>query len=254
MRSHWSGKVWLLAAACLLALGLAQGARAENGASEAERLFNEDKFDEARAAAQAELDKDPNSENALYWLGRVAFEKGEHVPSAEYFEKLVAINPNSSDYFLWLGRAHGLRARHSNMLVKGRLAPKIRDAFVKSVELDGSNIDARKGLVQYYAEAPAFLGGDPAKAGEQADAVKKLDEVEGYVAWGNVHFQAKAWDQAQEMFEKAVAGGTEDGPAYASLGDIYRMKGQNDKAREMYNKALEYDNANVEAREGLAKL
>lgn len=254
MRSHWIRNLLRVAGVCLLALGVARGAWAENGQSEAERLFNEDKLEEARAAAQAEVDKDANSENGLYWLGRVAFEKGEHVPSAEYFEKLVSINQTSSDYYLWLGRAHGLRARHSNMLVKGRLAPKIRDAFVKSVELDGSNIDARKGLVQYYAEAPGFLGGDPVKAGEQADAVKALNEVEGNVAWGNVHFQAKAYDKAQEAFEAAVAGGTEDGPAYASLGEIYRMKGETEKAREMYNKAIEYDAANVEAKEGLAKL
>jgi tetratricopeptide (TPR) repeat protein len=139
----------------------------------------------------------PNSEEGLYWLGRVAFERKEHQQSADYFEKLVGINGNSSDYHLWLGRAHGLRARHSNMLVKGRLAPKIRDAFVRSVELDPSNIEARKGLVQYYAEAPGFLGGDTNKALEQAEAVREMNEAEGHVAFGNVYFQAKEYDKAR---------------------------------------------------------
>lgn len=243
-----------IAGACLLTFALAQGAHAENGQSELKTLFDAEKYDEARELGEKKLEANENDEDALYWLGRVAFETGQHQDSSEYFEDLVAVNGTSSDYFLWLGRAHGLRARHSNMLVKGRLAPKIRDAFEKSVELDGSNIDARKGLVQYYAEAPGFLGGDINKAFEQAEAVKGLDETEGHVAYGNVYFQQKEYEKARQSFEQAVAGGTEDGPAYASLGDIYRMNGDNAEAKKMYEKALEYDKANVEAKEGLEKL
>lgn len=254
MQRH-RNRLWItLAGACLLTFALAQGTRAENGSSRLEALFEAEKYDEARELGEKRLDANENDEDALYWLGRVAFETGEHKDSAQYFEDLVELNQSSSDYYLWLGRAHGLRARHSNMLVKGRLAPKIRDAFEKSVQLDGSNIDARKGLVQYYAEAPGFLGGDVDKAFEQAAAVMELDETEGHVSYGNVYFQQKEYENARQSFEKAVAGGTEDGPAYASLGDIYRMNGDPAEARKMYNKALEYDKGNVEAKEGLEKL
>jgi tetratricopeptide (TPR) repeat protein len=246
-------RLLVMTAALMLVAG-ARTAQAENGISEGKRLFDADQFDECRQWAENELKANPQSEEGLYWLGRVAFERKEHQQSAEYFEQLVGINGANSDYQLWLGRAHGLRARHSNMLVKGRLAPKIRDAFEKAVQLDPSNIEARKGLVQYYAEAPGFLGGDPAKALEQAAAVRDLNEAEGHVAFGNVHFQAKEYDKALIEFEAAVEKGTEDAAAHASLGDIYRMNGRKDDARRLYDRALELDSDQDEALAGLKQL
>jgi predicted Zn-dependent protease len=65
------------------------------------------------------------------------------------------------------------------METKVRLAPGIRDAYARAITLDGTNIDAREGLMQYLLQAPPPLGGDKAKAAEQATAITRVDPYRG---------------------------------------------------------------------------
>jgi len=119
--------------------------------------------------------------------------------AAVHFDAAAAGNPRSSAAFLWVGNITGHLARLGNVQVKVRLAPAIRDAYAKAITLDGSNIDAREGLMQYLLQAPPPLGGDKAKAGEQATAIAKLSAYRGLGA------------------QLAVASATNDKPAVERL-------------------------------------
>ncbi len=99
--------------------------------------------------------------------------------AAMHFDAAATGNPRSSAAFLWVGNITGQRARMGNVETKVRLAPAIRDAYAKSIALDGRNLDAREGLMQYLLEAPAPLGGDKDKAAEQAAAIAKLNVYRG---------------------------------------------------------------------------
>lgn len=217
-------------------------------------LYEADKFEECKEFFEPILKKDSENKDALYYLGRSAFDLNEYKESANYFQTLVGLDDTSSDYHLWVGRAVGLRARNSNMLVQGRLAPKIRDAFKRSAELDGTNLDARMGLLQYYIEAPGFLGGDVEKSKAEAKAIMEQSETRGNEGWGNIYFQLEEMDKAEEHFVKAIELGSEYGPAYANLGDIRRNQGKNEEAKKLYLQALEHDKSNEEAKNGLKKL
>jgi tetratricopeptide (TPR) repeat protein len=102
--------------------------------------------------------------------------------AAKFFEAATKSNPRSSAAFLWLGNSLGQQALAGNMMVKARLATKIRDAYLEAVRLDGSNLDARDGLMQYYAQAPSMMGGDTAKAREQAEIIARSNPFRGLSA------------------------------------------------------------------------
>lgn len=99
--------------------------------------------------------------------------------AAMHFDAAAKGNPRSSAAFLWVGNITGQLARVGNVQTKVRLGPAIRDAYAKAIALDGSNLDAREGLMQYLLEAPAPMGGDKTKAAEQAAAIAKLNPYRG---------------------------------------------------------------------------
>lgn len=237
-----------------IAFGMVSLAAIAADSSKGVELFEADKFEECQKFFEPILKSDPNNKDALYYLGRSTFDLNEYKDSAKYFETLVELDDSSSDYHLWLGRAVGLRARNSNMLVQGRLAPKIRDAFKRSAELDGTNLDARMGLLQYYVEAPGFLGGDVEKSKLEAAAIMEQSETRGNEGWGNIYFQLEDFDKAEEHFVKAIELGSEYGPAYANLGDIRHKQGKDDEAKKLYLQALEHDKSSEEAKNGLKEL
>ena len=62
------------------------------------------------------------------------------------------------------------------------LAPRIRAHFERAVELDADYLDARKRLVDFYTQAPGFMGGGLDKARAQVAEIERIDAHEGRVA------------------------------------------------------------------------
>jgi hypothetical protein len=63
------------------------------------------------------------------------------------------------------------------------LARKIRTHFERAVEVNPDNIAAQFDLMEYYLQAPAYLGGSAAKARSQAEEISKLDGKAGVQVW-----------------------------------------------------------------------
>ena len=102
--------------------------------------------------------------------------------AAMHFDAAVKGNPRSSAAYLWVGNITGQLARIGSAQTKVKLAPAIRDAYTQAIALDGANIDAREGLMQFLIEAPATLGGDKAQAQEQAVAIGRVNPFRGLSA------------------------------------------------------------------------
>lgn len=99
--------------------------------------------------------------------------------AAAHFDAAAKGNPRSSAAFLWVGNIAGQRARMADMPARLRLAPLIRDSYTKAIELDGTNVDAREGLLRFLLEAPSTIGGDRSKAAEQAREIGKIIPFRG---------------------------------------------------------------------------
>lgn len=89
---------------------------------------------------------------------------GDYSRATEFFEKALALHPDSSEYQLWLGRAWGRRAESSGWLMAGVHASKARQCFERAVALDPHNREAKNDLFDFYLNAPGFLGGGIDKA------------------------------------------------------------------------------------------
>jgi tetratricopeptide (TPR) repeat protein len=94
-----------------------------------------------------------------YYLGRIAFDKNELDKAQTYFEEAIDVNATVADYHYWLGNTLGAIAQGANTFKQGILAPKIKSAFERTVELDPTNIPAHRGLIEFYTQAPGFMGG-----------------------------------------------------------------------------------------------
>ncbi len=202
-------------------------------------LYNDGKLDEA----QSFFSKDQSSETSIYYLGRIAFDKEEFRKAADYFEEAIEIN-QKSDYYTWLGNSLGSYTNEVNFFRKGILAPKIKSAYEKAVELDARNIDAHWGLIEYYTQAPSVMGGSFEKAEETANAIKKVDVLEGHSALATVYTRQDEHDKAEKEY---IAAAELDKSRLLNLGFYYQRREAYDKAFSAFESAYENDEDNLGA-------
>jgi tetratricopeptide (TPR) repeat protein len=106
---------------------------------------------------------------------RVMFSVQNYDAARSECEQAVRLDPQNSDYHLWLGRALGEVADRANFLSAYSLAKRARAEFERAVDLDPRNAAALADLGEFYSEAPAIVGGGMGKA---AAVAAKLDRVD----------------------------------------------------------------------------
>ena len=146
-------------------------------------LFKADKLVEAKAVFEQVIKKDDNNAEAHFHLGQLYFMRsfaGRDVDeSVDQLEKAVELNPNKAEYQLMYGGALGEKVQTAGIFKKAILAPKVKHALLRAVELDPKLFEARVGLAQFYLMAPSFAGGDDDEGWKQIDEAVKLDEFRG---------------------------------------------------------------------------
>jgi tetratricopeptide (TPR) repeat protein len=146
------------------------------------RLFEDGQFTAAQRFFAEFARRHPTDPAGAYYLGRLAFESEQYNQAATLFEQAVQLESGNSDYHRWLGRAYGEQAQHAGG-VAFFLARKVKTHLEEAVDLNPDNIEARFDLMEYYLQAPAFVGGDAAKAKAQAEEITRRNPVEGRKAW-----------------------------------------------------------------------
>jgi tetratricopeptide (TPR) repeat protein len=137
-------------------------------------------------------------------LGRCNFMLGEFKQASEALEKAFAADPASSEYAYWLGKAYGKRAETSSPFTAPRYASKTRQYFEKAVELDPRNVEALYDLLEYYIQAPGFLGGGLDKGEAVARKLAALNPADGHQALARIAEYRKEYSTAEEHLRRAV--------------------------------------------------
>ena len=106
--------------------------------------------------------------------GVALYEAQKYEGAIVQFENVVALAPQSSEYHHWLGKSYGRVAEHAVWFRAFGLARRTRAEFETAVQLDDKNVEALKDLMEYYRQAPAFLGGSAKKAAAIEQRLKEL--------------------------------------------------------------------------------
>ncbi len=227
-------RVGITVAAVLAAYAVslpAQSAPVEQG----RKLFEDRKYAEARALLQPLA---PRDAAASYFMGRIALEENAESKAADWFEKAVALDPRSSLYHVWLGRAYGSQAQKASKLKQPFLAKKTKSAWEKAIALDPDNLDAREDMIAYYLQAPGFLGGSKDKARAMAMEIRKRNAYRGAIVTANICTDSKDVVCVQRELQSLIANYTDSVAGYTALAASYANAKQYDKAFEVLDGRL----------------
>jgi tetratricopeptide (TPR) repeat protein len=114
------------------------------------------------------------SADSLYLQAEQKYQAQHYKDAAALLKRAVAIAPEISRLHHLLGKCYGRMAESAGVFQAFSLATKTRQQFEKAVELDGDNIGALEDLMQYYRDAPGFLGGSSKKAGKIEEKLSRL--------------------------------------------------------------------------------
>jgi tetratricopeptide (TPR) repeat protein len=167
----------------------------------ANSLYQKTEYQQSLAVVLAAPQQDAAT---LQLTGQDYFMLGEYKKASDAFEKAAALDPNNAKLIHWLGRTYGRRAETANPFAAPGLASKTRQNFEKAVELDPSDKDALGDLLDYYLDAPGFLGGGLNKAEMLAQMILKQDPAEGHYAEGLVADKKKEYATAEQQFRRAA--------------------------------------------------
>lgn len=177
----------------------------------------------ALASAEALAKAEPKNAEAWILLTRARLQANLAETAIDSAQKAVKLAPNNSQAYFILGNAYGSRIGQVNMLSQASMAPKIRDAFEKTVALDPNNLDAREGLIQFYLQAPSMFGGSKDKANQQANEIAKRDVARGHLARAQIFMIEKNNAAALKSYEAAYAAKPSDKNIRLALGIGYQM-------------------------------
>lgn len=156
-------------------------------------------------------------------------------------EQVTEQLPQSANAWLWLGNAYGRKALSANLLGKAGWAAKCRDAYERAVALAPRNPDARFALMQYYAQAPGFLGGGIDKAQAQVVELQKIGPAWGHMGRAILLAVDDKTEDAVAAYRDAVAAEPGNFRALLGLISLHLRASQNAEARAVVDAALARD-------------
>ncbi|HEU5292530.1 MAG TPA: tetratricopeptide repeat protein [Cyclobacteriaceae bacterium] len=208
----------------------------------AKTLYESKKYVEAAKLLEQVDDESKDYAAAQFYLGRIAFDQKEYDDAADYFEEASENDEKVADYFLWLGDTYGTIAKDANVVRQGFLAPKMKTAWEKCIALDAKNISARESLIEFYTQAPGFMGGSFEKAKEVANQIVKLNPAQGHRSMGDIFVREKNPTAAEKEYLEMVKS---DEKFISVLGNFYAGQKQYDKAFNLFEEPLKKDPNNM---------
>ncbi len=167
-------------------------------------LFEEGNTSEAKTFFEDFIKTSKRHPEAYFYMGRIYFDEDEFGDAIDWFEKAADYDSGNSKYHMWLGHSYGRSAQNAGKLKQAFYARDSRKNYEKSVDLDPQNIEARESVMEFYLQAPGFMGGGRDKAENQATAIMDLDKEAGYMAWGRIYSYYEEDNKMLENYTEAL--------------------------------------------------
>jgi len=222
-----SGSAKIRKTTCLLTLVLAPALLAAELSPA--KLLAAGRVDDAIVTLQVRIKAAPNDAESQNLLCRAYLALSNWDDSIAACQKAVALEPANSQYHLWLGRAYGEKADHSNFFSATLLAKKVCSEFEASVRLDPNNVEARADLADFYVQAPSIMGGGKDKAAIQAQQLASLDPAQARLVRAQIAERDKDPAAAEREFRAAVHDSGGKPGAWMNLAQFYRRSNRLDE-------------------------
>jgi Tfp pilus assembly protein PilF len=198
-------------------------------------LYNHTDYNGAVAA----LRNQPPSAKNLELLGRGYLMLSDFKKATETLEKAVALDPQNSMTWTWLGRAYGRRAETSFAVSAIGPATKAREALEKAVQLDAKNGEAVDDLFDYYVQAPGFMGGGFDKARNLIPMIGEIDPAQAHYARARLAEQKKDFATAEAQFRRALHLAPNEISRILELSCFLTKHGKSDEGDQLFERALQ---------------
>jgi tetratricopeptide (TPR) repeat protein len=207
--------------------------QAQSNFDTAEKLFKEEKLEQAQVIFEALYKTNPNDTKTIEYLGDIAWRNKSWDKSMGYFKKLTQLKPQEANSFFKYGGALGMKAKFSNKFKALGMLDDIKASFQKCIALNPKHIEARYALVEIYIQVPGIAGGSEKKARAYAEELLKISPVDGYIAKGRIEEYYENYDKSEVQYKKAYEIGKSK-TTYKKLYDLYANKMKNlEKAKAL---------------------
>lgn len=231
------------------AVGLAVAASAFAAEAEAgvpvAGLIAAGQYAAAEALLSERLARDPADIEAHYYSGMIPVltETVDRYDAAiAHLQRCVALQPAVSNHHLWLARANGLKARDAGVFSALGCVRTAKAEYLRALELDPRNADARRDLLQFYLQAPGVVGGSVAKARALAADCVPYDADLAQVLRADVHLHEAEYAAAQQALGTVGPAASPATLSYArqvarALAAAFEARGQPEPARQVLERA-----------------
>jgi tetratricopeptide (TPR) repeat protein len=139
-------------------------------------------------------------------------------------EKAVQIEPNNSDYHMWLGRAYGEKADRVSFVTAYTLSKKVRSEFEAAAQANPRNAAALSDLGEFYAEAPSIVGGGTDKAEDIANRLESIDSAREHELQARIAEAQKDYAKGENEFKAAITASPKPANYWMTLASFYRRR------------------------------
>jgi tetratricopeptide (TPR) repeat protein len=201
-------------------------------------LYQKGEFKEAADLLKQLKDSHPDSAEIRFWLSKSYAKTRKWDDAVREMEKAAELQPDSAKYHLWLGRFCGFQAEHSSIFKKFFRARPVLKEFETARDLSPGDLDVRFDLLEYYLQAPGFMGGGGDKAEAEARAIAELSPQKGYMARATIHHKHKNWEMAKKELTQASIEYPKNANVWKDLADFLLDRGDFQGALDCAKKAL----------------
>ena len=206
----------------------------------AEKLFKEEKYEQAQPIFESILKSNPTDANTIEYLGDIAGHTKSWDKAIVYYKQLKQLKPSEANSYYKYGGALGMKAKEVNKFKALGMINEVRSSFEKAIALNPKHIESRWALIELNLQLPGIVGGSESKAIQYSSELLKLSPMDGYLSRGHIDEYFERYTNAEKCYLKAYEIGKSK-ITYQKLYDLYRNKlNQKDKA-EALNKTKNFE-------------
>jgi tetratricopeptide (TPR) repeat protein len=176
---------------------------AETDFEKAEKLYKQEKYDQAKTLFESYLKSNPNHYKTVEFLGDIAGHQKKWDEAIKQYKVLKTQFPKTANYWYKYGGAIGMKAKSVNKFKALGMIDDVENAFLTAAKLDVKHIDSRWALVMLYIELPGIVGGSETKAIKYSNELMELSKVDGYLSKGYIDEYFNRYKKAEANYIQA---------------------------------------------------